>query len=172
MRTKPPLCYFSEFDFVYDAVSQHFNKELPPDWKALVALANFPKQAVEQTVCHGMKRDAKTGKPVKAYRKIDMFEKEIRAFRENWARDPDLTLKILSFARETLARVLTATSDKATARLFLLRNNTIVKGNKMVSVTGPGVTDQDLVSRIFGVKMDKVEVVKKVRQSISYKTKG
>ena len=103
MQIKKPLRYFSESHAVYQEVELHFLKEkieLPPEWEALVAIACFPSQVVEQKFCHGyeseqdstgawvIKRDTKTGHPVKAYRKETPFSKELLAFKTWLNRDP------------------------------------------------------------------------------------
>ncbi|HEY5232968.1 MAG TPA: hypothetical protein VIK35_05495 [Verrucomicrobiae bacterium] len=119
MQIKKPLRYFSESHAVYQEVELHFLKkkiELPPEWEDLVAIACFPNQVIEQKFCHGfeseqdstgawvIKRDTKTGHPVKAYRKETPFAKELLAFQACFARDADLTLEILTLARKCLAR--------------------------------------------------------------------
>lgn len=211
MQRKTSLRHFSESHVVYDAVERFFESQniaLPTDWEALVALACFPKEAVEQMVCYGyesekntrgewvLKRDAKTGEPVKAYRKDDLFKDKIRAFRELWARDPDLTLKILCFARETLARLKNPRNgtDQDKVRNFILKHHTFVRENgelrlpkageikvdgkldlivkrglKIVGIHEAG--DNELAALIFGSRSQKVQTVKKARQSMSYKVK-
>jgi hypothetical protein len=119
LQIKKPLRYFSESHAVYQEVELHFLKkkiELPPEWEALVAIACFPNQVVEHKIWHGYeseqdspgawvaKRDTKTGNLVKAYRKEIPFSKELLALQTCFARNPDLTLEILTLARKCLAR--------------------------------------------------------------------
>jgi len=148
MQNKKPLRYFSESHAVYQEVEMHFLKkkiELPPEWKALVAIACFPSQVVEQTVCLGyeseqdkngewvLKRDTKTGKPVKSFSKVNPFDNEMHLFRTCFARDPDLTLEILVLARKYLARYDEKNCDTQDSRVraFLVKygNSAIISDN-------------------------------------------
>jgi len=119
--------------------------QLPPEWKSLVAIACFPGQVVEQKIFHGYeserdttgawvrKRDPKTGEPVKAYRKETPFAQQLLAFQNSFARDPDLTLAILTFARKCLADYDDKKCDTqdGCARAFFVKygNSTIINDN-------------------------------------------
>jgi hypothetical protein len=111
----------------------------------LVAIACFPGQVVEQkffygheseqdsTGAWGIKQDPKTGEPVKAYRKETPFAKELLAFQTCFARDPDLTLSILTYARKCLSAYDDKRCDTqdGCARAFFVKygNSTIINDN-------------------------------------------
>ena len=130
MQIKKPLRYFSVSHAVYQEVELHFLKkkiELPPEWEALVAIACFPSQVVEQP---NWTSDDPKKYPVKVNFLVTPLEKEVRAFQTCFARDPDLTLEILTLARKFLARYDEKNCDTQDGRVraFLVKygNSTII----------------------------------------------
>jgi hypothetical protein len=166
MQIKKPLRITTAFDFVCEAVKFHFKEKLPPNWEGLVALACSPMRAAEQADLLGYEPDAKTGKQVKFLRKVDVFETELRAFKENWARDADLTLQILCFARQVVMKPKKTDKDKVLS--FLMSNSAIIRDDKVLTVDDSAVKDEELALLIFGRgARKKANVVKKVRRSLS-----
>lgn len=132
MRIKKPLRYFSESHAVYQQVELHFSRkkiELPPEWEALVAMACFPGQVVEQpTWTSDDPQKLPMNNPL-----VTPFEKELRAFQTCFARDPDLALEILTVARKHLANYdeKNCGTQDSRVRAFLVKygNGSIVSDN-------------------------------------------
>jgi hypothetical protein len=133
MQIKKPLRFFSESHAVHQEVESHFLKkktQLPPEWEALVAISCFPSQIVEQP--YWTSDDPKKS-PVKVNFLVTPLEKEVRVFQACFARDPDLTLEILVFARKCLARYdeKKCVTQKSRVRAFFVKygNSTIISDN-------------------------------------------
>ena len=102
--------------------------ELPPEWKDMVAIACFPSQVVEQP---NWTSDDPKKYPLKVNFLVTPLEKEVRAFQTCFARDPDLTLEILTLARKFLARYdkKNCVTQGGRVRAFLVKygNSTIIR---------------------------------------------
>jgi hypothetical protein len=118
---------------------------------------------------------------------VDTFEKEIRAFRENWARDPDITLLVLSTARRALADLTDTNTDKGKACAFLLKYLYLVREKNgtfripritdagkrvdLVPTTSPRVSLEELARLTFGAAYTKkkIKIMANARQFLSWK---
>jgi len=133
MQNKKPLRYVSPSHAVYREVEAHFvrNKiELPSEWESLVAIACFPGQVVEQP---NWTSDDPEKHPVKANFRVTPLEKEVRAFQACFARVPDLTLEILTLARQCLASFdeKKCNSQDSRVRAFFIKfgHSTVISDN-------------------------------------------
>jgi hypothetical protein len=133
MQNKKPLRFINENHAVYQEVEAHFlrkQRELPPEWEALVAMACFPSQVVEQP--NWTSDDPKKLPPGTNFM-VTPLKDEVRAFQACFAREPDLTLEILALAREHLARFneKNCVTQDGCARAFVVKygQSTIISEN-------------------------------------------
>lgn len=197
---------------------------LPDGWEALVAMACFPDQVeetecwvdgrttpparklvgaeIEQAIKHCPSQVEKRGQEFwfldlpKTPKKSSPLEKELAVFKSLFARDPDLTLAILTCVREYLAKETDITNISSTkVRYFFLRHTHVVKlsqgkgyryvnpaidnpwanskePTKLVAVSA--LNDKEVAAFLFGAGGKEknfkayIDLVKKARQSISF----
>ena len=96
MRIKKPLLVQCEINAVSEAVKQEFGDRLPPGWEDLVEMAVYPGLVSEADLQGYI--NSKDG----TVAAVPMC-KGLKNFLNRFARDPDLTLEILRFARKRCA---------------------------------------------------------------------
>jgi len=194
-QRKPPLRYLSEAHLVYGEVQRHFqakNIELPQDWESLVACACFPAQVAEQTYQGGWGTDS-MGKRIPLMDKQTPLKEKWQVVTNSFARQPDLTLEILVFARCCINRYdeSKCLTQDGVVRAFLLKYGSSIliketdgfrkptgdEARKIISGRGKGInfipvskmTDGEIAQHLTtpgGLDIT-TEMVKKVRQSLS-----
>jgi hypothetical protein len=98
MQIKKALRYSSESHAVAEDVKRHFKDRLPAEWGDLVHAACYPG-LLEQPDLHGYIDCWSDG----TIAGVPMC-KGIENFLQCFARDPDLTLEVMSYARQCCAR--------------------------------------------------------------------
>jgi hypothetical protein len=190
-QRKPPLRYLSEAHLVYGEVQRHFqakNIELPQDWESLVGCACFPAQVAEQTYQGGWGTDS-TGKRIPLMDKQTPLKEKWQVVTNSFARQPDLTLEILVFARDCINRYdeNKCLTQDGVVRAFLLKfgSSGLIKMNNgkfrkwtideapyftgLKFIPVQKMTDGEIAQYLSrpGLQVTK-DTVKKVRQTLSF----